>query len=325
MITLPRSPLKGSGERDPAATADARSRRRFAAPAVAAALAGLALRDRLGAPRGAGGRWHLAGVRQLRTDRASRSRSSGDSLLTEQQVLTAADVPPGAHLAQLDLERDPGAGRGAGSGPPVDVSRAWPDGVRIEVDRAHPGRRGGARRAVPRRSTPTAWCSATTPSRPRGCRVISTGRRQQRRPHGGRPVIAALPSGLAGRVDHVAGGGRRPDHAGAARRRGGGVGERGAVRRSRPRCSTSCSHRPAHTYDVSVPGQPSPAPRQGAERASPERLQGRGARLVPRTWARPDGAYQRFARRRPVDGASRRRVARIGGVVPNVVANTRLT
>ena len=106
----------------------------------------------------------------------------GESQLTRERVLAAADVPEGAHLAQLDLEAIRTRVAGLAAVKQVDVSRDWPDGVLIRDHRAHavavvdiggrvPGD-GRRRRPVPRlppaaRPASRAWWpgrrSAATP------------------------------------------------------------------------------------------------------------------------------------------------------------------
>src|SRR3954452_7467919 len=57
----------------------------------------------------------------------------GESQLTTEQVLAAADVPVGAHLAQLDLASIRTRVAGLAAVKHVDVSRDWPDGVLIRI------------------------------------------------------------------------------------------------------------------------------------------------------------------------------------------------
>ena len=98
MITLPRNPLRGSGRPDP----ETRSRRRFARRqwlrrwlvwryVIASVLLVVVT---------IGGIW-LVFVSSVLTVKHAEVR--GESQLTREQVLAAADVPTGAHLAQLDL------------------------------------------------------------------------------------------------------------------------------------------------------------------------------------------------------------------------------
>src|SRR3954454_8369118 len=99
MRTLPRNPLK-AGERP---ASPSRSRRRFARRQwlrrwlvwryVIASVLLVALV--------AGGIW-LVFISSLLT--VQQVEVTGESQLSEQQVLAAAQVPQGAHLAQLDLD-----------------------------------------------------------------------------------------------------------------------------------------------------------------------------------------------------------------------------
>ncbi len=158
----------------------------------------------------------------------------GESLLTRQQILAAADVPDGAHLVELDL----GAIRArVGALAPVrrvDVSRDWPHGVLIKVTERTPVavvEIGGRFHAMDAEGV----LFRDYPRPPAGMpRVVSTEGTSSAALAEAARVIAALPSGLAGRVDHVAVAGRRPGLAGDARRCPGHLGERRPVRPQGP-------------------------------------------------------------------------------------------
>src|SRR4051794_5206365 len=133
MITLPRNPLERSERPDPAT----RSRRRFARRQwlrrwlvwryVIASVLLVALV--------AGAIW-LVFVSSLLT--VQQVKVVGESQLSEQQVLAAAQVPQGAHLAQLDLDAIRSRVGALAPVRRVDVSRDWPHGVRIVVTERTP-------------------------------------------------------------------------------------------------------------------------------------------------------------------------------------------
>src|SRR6476661_5837842 len=124
MITLARNPLKGTGRPDPAAT----SRRRFARRqwlrrwlvwryVIASVLLVVLV---------TGAVW-LVFVSSVLT--VKHVDVQGESLLTRRQVLAAARVPTGAHLAELDLSAIRSRVGALAPVQRVDVSRDWPDGV----------------------------------------------------------------------------------------------------------------------------------------------------------------------------------------------------
>jgi len=250
MITLTRNPLTESGRREP----ETRSRRRFARRQwlrrwlvwryviasvllVVTTIAGL---------------W-LVFVSSVLT--VKHVEVQGESQLTREQVLAAAPVPTGAHLAELDVAaiRTRVAGLAAVKG--VDVSRDWPDGVLIRVierrEVAVVEVRGRFQAmdadgvlfrsyAQPPATLPRVVADATIGSDA----LAEAGR-----------VIASLPSGLAARVDHV--GVRGVDRV-TLSMRGGATVIWGSDAQSALKAEvlvTLLAH-PAHTYDVSVPGQP---------------------------------------------------------------------
>src|SRR5215204_4645492 len=128
MITLTRNPMTESGRRDPTT----RSRRRFARRQwlrrwlvwryVIASVLLVVLT--------VAGIW-LVFVSSVLT--VKNVEVQGESLLTTEQVLAAADVPDGAHLTELDLAAIRTRVAGLAAVQRVDVSRDWPDGVLIRV------------------------------------------------------------------------------------------------------------------------------------------------------------------------------------------------
>jgi cell division protein FtsQ len=250
MITLTRNPLTESGGLDP----ETRSRRRFARRqwlrrwlvwryVIASVLLVVTT---------VGTVWLVFASSLLTVKHVD---VQGESQLTNQQVLAAADVPVGAHLAQLDLAAIRTRVAGLAAVKRVDVSRNWPDGVLIRVTERREvavveiGGRFQAmdsdgvlfsRYARPPAALPRVVADATIGSDA----LAEAGR-----------VIASLPSGLAARVDHV--GVRGVDRV-TLSMRGGATVIWGSDAQSALKAEvlvTLLAHR-AHTYDVSVPGQP---------------------------------------------------------------------
>ena len=171
---------------------------------VAAPVAGLALRDRVGPARRPGRRAGSGSVFISSFLTVQQVTVQGESQLSQQQILAAARVPDGAHLAQLDL----GAIRArVGALAPVrrvDVSRDWPHGVLIKVTERTPVavvEIGGSFHAMD--ADGVLFRDYRRP--PAGMpRVVSTADTGSAALAEAARVIASLPSGLAGRVDHVA-------------------------------------------------------------------------------------------------------------------------
>lgn len=250
MITLPRNPLKGTGRPDPATA----SRRRFARRQwlrrwlvwryVIASVLLVALVI--------SGIW-LIFISSFLT--VQQVQVQGASQLSRQQILAAAEVPDGAHLVELDL----GAIRArVGALAPVrrvDVSRDWPHGVLIKVTERTPVavvEVGGRFHAMDAEGV----LFRDYPRPPAGMpRVVSAEGTSSAAFAEAARVIAALPTGLAGRVDHVAVAG--VDQVSLAMR-GGAVVIWGSDAQSdlKAQVLEKLLARPGHTYDVSVPGQP---------------------------------------------------------------------
>jgi cell division protein FtsQ len=250
VITLPRNPLKGSGRPDPVTA----SRRRFArrqwlrrwlvwryviASVLLVALVVSAI-------------W-LVFISSFLT--VQQVQVQGESLLTRQQILVAAGVPDGAHLVELDL----GAIRSrVGALAPVrrvDVSRDWPHGVLIKVTERTPVavvEVGGRFHAMDAEGVLFRDYRRPPAGMPR---VVSTEGTSSAALAEAARVIAALPSGLAGRVDHVAVAG--VDQVSLVMR-GGALVIWGSDAQSglKAQVLERLLARPGHTYDVSVPGQP---------------------------------------------------------------------
>ncbi len=170
-------------------------------------------------------------------------------------MLAAAQVPQGAHLAQLDLEAI--RARVAALAPvrQVDVSRDWPDGVLITVTERTPVAvvsLDGRFQAMDTDGVLFRSYHSPPPGLPR---VVSTEGVDSTALAQAARVIAALPTGLAGRVDHV-------QVAGVDRislvLTHGAVVVWGSDAQSALKAEvlTQLLRQPAHTYDVSVPGQP---------------------------------------------------------------------
>lgn len=250
MITLPRNPLKGSGRRDP----ETRSRRRFARRQW--------LRRWL--------RWRyvigsvllvvltVAGIWLVFFSSVLTVKHvdvQGESLLSRQQVLDAAQVPDGAHLAQLDLEAIRSRVGALAPVRRVDVSRDWPDGVLIRVTERQAVAVvsiGGRYQAM----DADGVLFRSYPRPPVGMpQVVSSAGTSSAALAEAARVIAALPSRLAGRVDHVVV--RGMDQVSLAMR-GGATVVWGSDAQSALKAQVLAKLllHPARVYDVSVPGQP---------------------------------------------------------------------
>jgi len=250
MITLPRNPLKGAGRPDPAN----RSRRRFARRQwlrrwlVWRYVIGSVLLVLLTA----GAIW-LVFISSVLTVQHVEVR--GESLLTQQRVLDAAKVPEGAHLAQLDLEAIRARVSALAPVKRVDVSRDWPDGVLIKVTERKAVAVvliGGRYQAM----DATGVLFRDYPRPPVGMpRVVSTSGAGSEALAQAARVIAALPSSLAARVDHVEVHG--VDQISLALRGGASV-VWGSDDQSGVKAQVLAKLLPhaAEVYDVSVPGQP---------------------------------------------------------------------
>lgn len=250
LTTLPRHPPKGSGRRDP----EGRSRRRFVRRQwlrrwlvwryVIASVLLVVLTVT--------GVWLVFFSAVLTVKHVD---VQGESQLTTGRVLAAADVPTGAHLAELDLGAIRTRVAGLAAVKRVDVSRDWPDGVLIRITERHEVAVvdiGGRFQAMD--SDGILFKSydhppATLPRVVAGATIGSDALAEAAR------VIDSLPSGLAARVDHV--GVRGIDQVTLTLRSGATViwGSDAQSSIKSEVLERLLTH-PATTYDVSVPGQP---------------------------------------------------------------------
>jgi cell division protein FtsQ len=250
LTTLPRNPLKGSGRRDP----EVRSRRRFARRQwlrrwlVWRYVIGSVLLVVLTVT----GVWLVFFSSVLTVKHVD---VQGESQLTTDRVLAAADVPMGAHLAQLDLGAIRTRVSGLAAVKRVDVSRDWPNGVLIRITERQEvavvdiGGRFQAMDSDGILFKSYAHPPAALPRVVAGATIGSDALAEAAR------VIGSLPSGLAAKVDHV--GVRGIDQVTLTLRSGATViwGSDAQSGLKSEVLEQLLAH-PASTYDVSVPGQP---------------------------------------------------------------------
>jgi cell division protein FtsQ len=250
VTTLLKKPLPGSDQRDP----DDRSRRRFARRQwlrrwlVWRYVIGSVLLVVLAV----GGVW-LVFVSSTLT--VKHVDVQGESLLSQDQVLTAAKVPAGAHLVDLDLAAIRTRVAGLAAVKRVDVSREWPDGVLIKVtERRAVAVVELAGRYQAMDDDGVLFRSYAHPPKALPLVVSATAVGTEALAEAGR-VIAAMPAGLAARVDHV--GVRGVDQVTLTMRSGATVlWGSDAQSALKARVLVRLLTRPARSYDVSVPGQP---------------------------------------------------------------------
>lgn len=250
LITLPRHPLKGGGARDP----ETRSRRRFARRqwlrrwlvwryVIASVLLVVVTVTAI---------W-LVFFSSVLT--VKHVEVEGESQLSADQVLSAAKVPMGAHLVQLDLADIRTRVTGLAAVKSVDVSRAWPDGVLIRITERHEVavvQIGARYQAMDADGVLFKSFVHPPPALPRvvaGPTIGSDALAEAAR------VIAALPGGLAARVDHV---GVRGLGQVTLTMRSGATVIWGSDAQSALKAEVldQLLTHPARVYDVSVPGQP---------------------------------------------------------------------
>jgi cell division protein FtsQ len=254
VTTLLKNPLRGSERRDPADQRADRSRRRFARRQWLRRW--LVWRYVIGSlllvVLAVGGIWLIFVSSTLTVKHVD---VQGESLLSQEQVLSAAKVPAGAHLVDLDLGAIRTRVAGLAAVKRVDVSRDWPDGVLIKLTE---------RRAVAvveiggryRARDSDGVLFRTYPRPPAGMpRVVATATISNNALAEAGRVIASLPSSLAARVDHV--GVRGIDQVTLSMRSGATVlwGSDAQSALKAEVLAKLLAH-PARTYDVSVPGQP---------------------------------------------------------------------
>ena len=137
------------------------------------------------------------------TLQVSRVQVAGNELLSDAEVLRVADVPVGEQLALVDLDRAGNRVASLAAVRSVDVTREWPDGVRIEVEEREAvavvelaGRiRGLDADGVVFRDYKVApkGLPRVRPGTDAGTDALKEAA----------TVVSALPRDLAGRVDHV--------------------------------------------------------------------------------------------------------------------------
>ncbi len=182
-------------------------------------------------------------------------RVEGTKALDPGAVRRAAAVPTGAPLATVDLaaigrrvERLPAVLK-------VDVSRSWPDAVRIDVTEREAVAvvaRGSALRGL----DATGVLFRRYPSRPHSLPLIhTTGRARADALAEAARVAGSLPSAISGKVDFVE---VRTVDTISLRLRNGDTVRWGSAADSdaKGRVLAVLLHQKASFYDVSVPGQP---------------------------------------------------------------------
>lgn len=128
---------------------------------------------------------------------------AGTDVLSEQEVRAAASVPMGDPVARIDLEAVRARVEALSVVRSADVTRAWPDGVRVEVEErvaVAVVRIGSTLRGMDADGVVFRDYKDTPADLPRVdalSGVTSDALRE------GAAVVAALPAGLAADVDHV--------------------------------------------------------------------------------------------------------------------------
>ena len=179
---------------------------------------------------------------------------SGEDVLSRDDVLASADVPLGGPLATADLPAIQRRVASLANVESVDVTRQWPDEVRIEVTERTPVamvRRGDQLRAVDADGV-LFDLDSTPEGLPRIDAALTTDRRALSE---GAHVVAALPGTVARLVDHLTL--ASVDESDLALRDGRTV-RWGSADDSGRKAEVlgALLGRPGQTLDVSVPGQP---------------------------------------------------------------------
>jgi cell division protein FtsQ len=149
----------------------------------------------------AGGSWLLFFSSVLTVDTV---RVEGSAVLAQSEVRRVAAVPLGTPLASVPLDAIAARVEGLAPVASADVSRSWPDAVRIAVverEAVAVVERDGVLRGLDDEGV----VFRTFPAQPAGLPLVrmSAGTRTEALAEAA-SVIDALPADLAGRVDHVA-------------------------------------------------------------------------------------------------------------------------
>jgi cell division protein FtsQ len=182
-------------------------------------------------------------------------RVEGSGVLEESEVRRVAAVPLGTPLASVPLDAIAARVEGLAPVASVDVSRSWPDAVRIAVverEAVAVVERDGVLRGLDEEGV----VFRTFPGQPPGLPVVkmSAGTRTEALAEAA-AVIDALPADLAGRVDHVA---VETVDSISLRLRNGRTIFWGSADSSATKAQVLAVllEQKASVYDVSVPGQP---------------------------------------------------------------------
>ena len=180
----------------------------------------------------------------------------GTRLLSDAQVRQAAAVPDGEALARVDLDRIRTRVEALAGVRSADVSREWPDRVRIDVEERTAVavvQIAGQLRGMDEDGVVFRDYAQAPPDLPRVETGAATGSDAL---HEAALVVGALPSELAAKVDHVEVG---SVDAITLELRDGRLVRWGSSAESGLKAevlATLLVARRAQTYDVSVPGQP---------------------------------------------------------------------
>ena len=185
----------------------------------------------------------------------------GTHLLSAEQVRQAAAVPEGDALASVDLDRVRARVEALAAVRSADVSREWPDRVRIDVSERVPVavvEIAGQLRGMDEDGVVFRDYAQAPPDLPRVQTGTDTGSDALRE---AALVVGALPADLAAKVDHVEVG--TVDEITLALRDGRTVrwGSSADSDLKAEVLATLLAARRAQTYDVSVPGNPTTSPR----------------------------------------------------------------
>jgi cell division protein FtsQ len=189
---------------------------------------------------------------------------SGNHLLTRSDVLQTARVPGGEQLARVDLDAIASRLRSRAEVRSVDVSREWPDAIRIDIVERVPVaviEIGGQLRGLDVEGVVFDHYRKAPPGLPR---ISSSSQTTPDALREAATVVAALPKELSAMVDHIEV--RTVDQITLVLRDG-----RIVLWGSSDDSATKAEvllrllRQPAKVYDVSVPGQPTTCPEQTAE------------------------------------------------------------